>query len=182
MDTIWDCCENNLAGDSCSPLGQVWRVNMCLGTNLIKKSRMEQDVGTHILHVWAACPRSSPFYLSHASLQRMFPVCFFPWAWKRKEGKEAAILQCWLSLILVIAYCCTAQEAREFFHKSPRCWQSRKCSAWKGISRWRRLLFPPVSKADTRNKGRDFLFKGVERKGLESEEKSRSTNLSYRML
>lgn len=42
-----------------------------------------------------------------------------------------------------------------------------------------------VSKKDTRKKGkwkgRVFLFKGVERKGLESEEKSRSTNLSYRV-
>lgn len=39
----------------------------------------------------------------------------------------------------------------------------------------------PVGKKDARRKGkwngRDFLFKGIERKGLESEEKSRSTNL-----
>lgn len=32
-----------------------------------------------------------------------------------------------------------------------------------------------------KEQGRDFLFKEVERKGLESEEKSRSTNLSHRM-
>lgn len=91
MDTIWDCCENNLAGDSCSPLGQVWRVNMCLGTNLIKKSRMEQDVGTHILHVWAACPHSSLFYLSHASLQRMSVSCLlFPVGMEEERRKGSS--------------------------------------------------------------------------------------------
>lgn len=45
------------------------------------------------------------------------------------------------------------------------------------------MLALPLSKKDTGTKGkrksRDLLFKGVERKGLEREEKSRSTNLSY---
>lgn len=90
MDSLWVCCANNLAGDSCSPLGQVWQVSICLGTSLVKKSRVEQDVGRCILHVWAACPHSSPFYLSHGSLQGMGVSCLLFALGMQEERKKGS--------------------------------------------------------------------------------------------
>lgn len=118
MDSLWVCCANNLAGDSCSPLGQAWQVSICLGTSLVKKSRVEQDVGRCILHVWAACPHSSPFYLSHGSLQGMGVSCLLFALGMQEERKKGSSHAPMLTESDPCSVYYSAQEAESFSMKA----------------------------------------------------------------
>lgn len=179
--SLWVCCASNSAAWFLpTPKPSLARAAWVWGEDWTRKAAWSR-MWVHAHCEWGQPARTPPFRLSCTSLKEMgvSPLLLLFLLGVQGERKGAGTLQRWLSLILVIAQYWSAQET-EFFHSSTLCWQSRKGSVWR---EGRSVLALPLSKKDTGTKGkwksRDLLFKGVERKGLEREEKSRSTNLSY---